>query len=556
MQGGIMNLKSFGMANVLINGNPEIDSRKTLFTSSYSKHTNFGDQKFRIDYNGARDLRLAEQSEFEFVISRHAHLLRDAHLCITLPNIWSPIYPPTEETNDRWAPYEFKWIENIGAHLIRDVKITCGAYTLAQYSGEYIAAVVGRDYSTEKKRTFDEITGNVAEIHSPEYAYNRINTYPSAYKQLDPATGEYPIAGTEPSIRGRKLNIPLNAWFSHRSQAAFPLVCLDAGVELKITVTLRPIQDLFRVRDVFDPDNSFPYIRPDFNQLQFQMHRFLQTPPDEDVSLGNNAYDNTVNTWNADIHLMTTQTFLEEAEYNSFIHSGTRSYLVKDVYTYQLDNIASTAKIPLNNSTGMVASWMFRFQRNDAFMRNEWDNYTNWPYSRLPGNTQIAPVTGPFQNPIDGRNTGIYLSGDLRADNRREIVQTVAIVLDGAYREKPQTADVYEHMERLSHSEGYDNRGIHYYNFCLDTDIESGQPTGGMNMTKYRKIEIEVSVFPPEIDPVKSEFKIICDGEGNVISTNQSTWKLHEYAYNALVFEERYNLVTFSGGSVGLAYVR
>ena len=127
-----MNLKSFGMANVLINGNPEIDSRKTLFTSSYSKHTNFGDQKFRIDYNGARDLRLAEQSEFEFVISRHAHLLRDAHLCITLPNIWSPIYPPTEETDDQWAPYEFKWIENIGAHLIRDVKITCGAYTLAR----------------------------------------------------------------------------------------------------------------------------------------------------------------------------------------------------------------------------------------------------------------------------------------------------------------------------------------------------------------------------------------------------------------------------------------
>ena len=553
MQGGLMNIRSVGMANRIINGDSG-ESRKTMFTSSYSKHTNFGLQKFRVDYNGARDLRLTESSEFEFTIPRHADLLSDAYLSITLPDIWSPVYPQSEQTDGRWAPYEFKWIENIGAHLIRDVKITCGAYTLSQYSGEYIAAVVGRDYSTEQKRTFNEMSGNVVEIHSPEYAYGRINTYPSAYKMADPTTGEFPITGTEPSIRGKKLYIPLNAWFSARTQANFPLICLQAGVELKITVTLRPIQDLFRVRDVFDPDNSFPYIRPDFNQAQFQMHRFLQTPPQPSVAIEDNVYENTVNTWNADIHLLTTQTFMEDAERESFVNSGVRTYLVKDVFTYQLDNITSTARIPLT-STGMVASWMIRLQRNDAFMRNEWDNYTNWPYNRLPGNTQVAVNPGPFQN-SDGKNTGIYLSGDYRPDNRRDIMQTIAIVLDGSYREKPHVAEAFEHIERYAHSAGYDDRGIHYYNFCTDTNPFIGQPSGGINLTKFRKIEVEVSVYPPEIDAQNAEFSVVCDGNGAVISTNQSTWRLHEYAYNAVVFEERFNQIIFSGGSVGLAYAR
>ena len=31
----------------------------------------------------------------------------DSYLVVTLPNIWSPIYPPNDNNND-WVPYEFK----------------------------------------------------------------------------------------------------------------------------------------------------------------------------------------------------------------------------------------------------------------------------------------------------------------------------------------------------------------------------------------------------------------------------------------------------------------
>ena len=46
MGGGLLNLTSYGNENVILNGNP----KKTFFKAVYKKHTNFGLQRFRIDY--------------------------------------------------------------------------------------------------------------------------------------------------------------------------------------------------------------------------------------------------------------------------------------------------------------------------------------------------------------------------------------------------------------------------------------------------------------------------------------------------------------------------
>jgi hypothetical protein len=118
MAGGLLNLISIGSNNVFLTGNPT----KTFFKVKYSKYTNFGLQKFRLDYDGQRDLRLTESSTFTFKVSRNADLLMDTYIVINLPDIWSPIYPPTPETDDQWAPYEFRWIKNIGAQIINEIK--------------------------------------------------------------------------------------------------------------------------------------------------------------------------------------------------------------------------------------------------------------------------------------------------------------------------------------------------------------------------------------------------------------------------------------------------
>ena len=302
MPGGLLNLISEGNNNVILTGTPT----KTFFNVTYSKYTNFGLQKFRLDYEGSRDLRLTEDSVFKFKVKRYAELLMDTYVVVTLPDIWSPIMNPMKNTNPdnkthKWIPYDFKWIRDLGAHMIREVTITCGTMTLQKYTGEYLAAQVERDFPSHKRQLFDKMTGNVEELYDPAFAYGRSNCYPSAYYSSS-------AAGAEPSIRGRTLYIPINTWFTLDSRCAFPLVSLQYN-ELEISVTFRPIQDLFQIRDITDFDNLYPYVRPDFNINEHQMYRFLQTPPS--IFLEPDRYATKINTWNADIHLMATYCFLK-----------------------------------------------------------------------------------------------------------------------------------------------------------------------------------------------------------------------------------------------------
>ena len=239
MAGGLLNLIAEGTHNVILTGEPT----KTFFNVTYSKYTNFGLQKFRLDYDGMRELRSNTDSTFKFKVKRYGDLLMDTYLVVNLPDIWSPFYNPKEgatgweNTDGRWAPYDFKWIENIGTHMIKEVEITCGSLTLQKYTGEYLAAMVERDFDSEKKRLFNQMSGNINELNDPAFALGRINTYPSAFYTRN-------AAGAEPSIRGRPIYIPINTWFTLDSKCAFPLVSLQYS-ELEISITLRPIKELF-----------------------------------------------------------------------------------------------------------------------------------------------------------------------------------------------------------------------------------------------------------------------------------------------------------------------
>ena len=554
MAGGLLNIISVGSANVILTGNPT----KTFFKVAYSKYTNFGLQKFRIDYEGLRDLRPTEESKFTFKVKRYADLLMDTYLVVNLPDIWSPLYFPSEETQGTWAPYEFRWIKNIGSHIIKHIEINCGSQTLHKYSGEYLAAMVDRDFSAEKKELFNRMSGNIPTINDPANAYGRVNTYPNAYYTDN-------TAGAEPSIRGRTLYIPINAWFTLDSRCAFPLISLQYN-ELSITVTLRPIHELFQVRDVFDRGNLYPYIQPDFNKDYLRMYRFLQTPPASCVS--QDQYTNKSMTWNADIHLMATYCFLSKDETKLFAAED-QVYLVKDVYEYKFLNIVGSTKLKLEASNGMVSSWMWFLQRNDVNMRNEWSNYTNWPYRILPSDIITAPatvpsdatipttvITGPGQN-TDQTNTGYYITGPYSVDNQNEILETMGILLDGDYRENILTRGIYDYIEKYTRTDGAATDGLYCYNFCLNTSPFDYQPSGAINLSRFKKIELEITTYVPQFDGIGSSFNVICNDSGNPIGiSSKPSWRLYQYSYNMTLFEERYNILSFIGGNCGMLYAK
>jgi len=546
MAGGLLNIISNGNANVILTGNPS----KTFFKVTYAKYTNFGLQKFRIDYDGLRDLRLTEPSTFTFKFPRYAEMLMDTYLVFSLPNIWSPIYNPCQQTGNNWVPYDFRWIRDIGTNIISEITLTCGSQTIQKYSGEYIAAMVERDFSAEKKALFDRMSGNVAELNDPANAYNRQNTYPSAYYN----SGRN---GAEPSIRGRNIYVPINMFFTLDSRCAFPIIALQYN-ELYLTVTLRPIQQIFQVRDVFDSNNNYPYCQPDFNQPQFNMYPFLQTPP-LDISIPN-AYPNTSNTWNSDIHLISTYCFLSEEESRKVAQED-QVYLVKDVFEYEFQNVTGSQRVQLT-SNSMIASWMWYLQRNDVNNRNEWSNYTNWPYSNLPIDIISAPSSNkinelaPGTQPTDNTNTGYYITGPFSEYNQKEILQTLGIVLNGDYRENVFESGIYNYIEKYVRCRGGAKDGLYCYNFCLNTSPFEYQPSGAINLSKFRVIELEVTTYVPPVDIGTSTFTVIYDAKGTPIGTTAPNWKIYEYNYNMKVFEERYNILSFVGGNCGMLYDR
>jgi hypothetical protein len=564
MAGGLLNIVALGNNNLFLTGNPS----KTFFKVTYCKYSNFGLQKFRLDYNGLRELRLTEDSTFTFKVPRYAELLMDTYIVVTIPDIWSPIHHPVSSTVNgtdfRWAPYDFKWIEHLGTNMIKEVVITCGSQTLQKYTGEYLQLMVERDFNAEKKELFNQMTGHVPEMNNPANSYTRANTYPSAIY----GNG---TVGAEPSIRGRNLYIPINTWFTLNPGCAFPLIALQYN-ELVINVTMRPIRDLFTVRDVFDNENNRPYIQPDFNETRFQMYRFLQSPPNAPkgifeatnknkiIGFEPVVYENQVSTWNADIHLISTYCFLSKEEAHIFAAED-HVYLVKDVFEHKYENITGSKRIKLD-SNGMISSWMWYLQRNDVNMRNEWSNYSNWPYKNIPVDVAVyrndANLIGEYPNvdPRDTRTTGVSITGNFMVDNHKHILETMGIVLDGEYRENILTRGIYDYIEKYTRTKGNAKEGIYCYNFCLNTSPYEYQPSGAINLSKFKNIELEISTYVPPIDPVNSSFDIICDGSGNAIGVRKSNWKLYEYNYNMTLYEERYNVLSFVNGNCGMMYAR
>jgi hypothetical protein len=258
-----------------------------------------------------------------------------------------------------------------------------------------------------------------------------------------------------------------------------------------------------------------------------------------------------------------------------------QQYLIKSVYEWNYENVTGSRRVWLQNTLGMVSSWMFFFQRSDAYLRNEWSNYTNWAYNYkpvglipappdlAPDPTSVCPWTpplcddpsiigcyGPGWNPTLNEPTGLFITQSFSVENQKDILLNCGILLDGKYRENVLDAGIYNYIEKYTSSSGSAPDGLYCYNFCLNTEPSDFQPSGAINASKFSTIELEFTTFYPPLDP-SANFLTICDPETDVpIGVNKPTWRIYDYNYNLTVLEERFNMITFVGGTCGLMYAR
>ena len=546
MGGGLLNLTAYGNENVILNGNP----KKTFFKAVYKKHTNFGLQRFRIDYKGSRILNYNTPTVLDFKIPRYAEMLYDTYVCVTLPDIWSPFQefnPSLQVGGNRMRPYQFRWIEELGTNMIREVEVYSGPIILSKFSGEYLNCLKERDFSNSKKDLWNRMTGNIPELNNPAFSGYRVNVYPNAMYVDE--------TGVIPSIQGRKLYIPLNLFFSDSSKMALPLVALQYQ-EINIKITFQPITHLYTINDVDAVNNAtgVSYRRaPNPNVLHHQMWHFLNPPRDISGTLA--LYDQTRNDWNTDIHLISTYIFLGQDE-RRMIATQPYKLLIKQIYEYEKLSVGGS-QITEFDSKDMVVNYMFRFRRNDVHLRNEWSNYTNWTYNNIEPQkiTNILPELNQkrIRNP---RN--FYITGSIGDYfyNKKEILVDMGVVLQGVYRENVLDAGIYEYVEKWKRTSGSAKDGLYCYNFCLDSERAVYQPSGAMNLNKFSKVSFEFNTLEPPINTEPRLINIICDTNNNPIGFRKTTADLTEYSYDLKIFEERYNMLIITGGRGELLQAR
>ena len=102
-------------------------------------------------------------------------------------------------------------------------------------------------------------------LNDPGNAHGNVNVYPNAMYVDE--------SGVEPTIRTRKIYVPIEAFFCDSSKLALPLVALQYQ-EVSIRVTFRPTFQLYTINNINDiqDDTCISYrIAPNPNDLDNQL---------------------------------------------------------------------------------------------------------------------------------------------------------------------------------------------------------------------------------------------------------------------------------------------
>lgn len=552
--GGLLNLYSYGTSNILIYGNPQ----QSLFFKTYKSITNFGIQRFRLDSNKDNELKLNDSLTMEFELKNYGNMVGDCYLVMNLPDVYSPIYKYVENGITEYYAPEFKWVDEIGVNMIREVEVQSGGQTISRYTGEYFSILAHRDIR-HKYGVWKEMVGNVPELTNPlrRCVDTGVMYYPNAIYDTESGL----TTNIEPSIRSRKLYVPLDMWFCRDISDALPLVATQYTT-ISIRIQLRPLSELYVVRERIkrvDADGNDlgqkkgPYIAPNLSIREHQPHRFFNQPasePREPTAQTDPMHPNSKLNWKTDIHVMATYYMLSDEEMK-VVAQRVYKRLIRDVYNHTITDITGPTQRRIY-SNGLVSSYTFRLRRSDASKRNEWFNYTNRSrYNYVSKSINLKKLTSH----ADIGDHLYHYSGEIENENQERILNKFNITLDGMERENEMDMGVVQYIEPFARSQFYEKQGMYEYNFTSHTNTRKYQPGGGMNMDKFGEILFHIDTITPPIVGNSGESNI-CDEEGNIVGSNKKYPNVFEYSFEMEVFEERYNTLTIRSGNIGLLFAR
>ena len=560
MGGGLLQLKRVGQQNEYLNGNPSI----TFFKNVYKKHTLFAMEPRRIEFEGIQSLAYDVPSIMRCKIDRNGDLLSNVYFSMNLPDIYSGYETVVDSSgNTTGNAYEFQWIPNIGSQIINKATLTIGGTKISELYGQWIEIYHELFLDTSQKNNFDRITGHEPEMFFP--AYNGINNgfYPTS--SLDPLQNTNPdsvrFAFSEfaknpflqpPSIKGRKIYVPIPFWFSKSPGLALPLIALQYH-EVHVEFECRPIIDLYTILETRPNNENIEVgtrIAPNATKDHHHIGNFITSIPNDsfnpDMSSLNDGTKN-LQGWDNDCHVLANYIFLDEAERKKFALSS-HDYLIEQVNRNAFTGVKGTKSLKFQFSHP-VKYLIWLGQRSDvADLFNGFNNYTNYDneyidpssatYIRRFGYDNADPLYYQFENGSIKEVNGIKQTLDMDSNTRaliptkfnfnsydKDIIKNARLLFDGVERYRTSSSKFHQSLQAFQHGVNTDKFGIQMYSFALSPS--EFNPNGTCNFSRIETAELEIETIQP---PAKKP------GPGD------------EYDFNIYVYSVNQNILRIQNG--------
>jgi hypothetical protein len=438
MGAGIIDLLFIGAQNAMLSWNPEI----TYFKKIYKRHSNFSMEPIRVELNRT-DVNMYDNTIFIVKIPRHADLISQIYLKLTLPDIISD------------NVLAFRWIENVAECLINNYYITIGGNKVDQQTGDFIHVINQLSLNKDKRELYDKMTGNVlqltnpgqynlqnSDLSDPPFKYRIGDTYPSVLSPLTLPLGD--VDNFMPSIPSRTIYIPLYLWFNREIGNALPLVSLQYS-EVQLVIETNPLSMLYKV--FYNINGVEDHFAPNLGIQAHRLENFI-TNARQTFIVSNTVLDIKAS-------LECNYIYLDTVERNYFAYKPLE-YLIEQVNRIEENKLSSTNIINfvLQNP---VKELIWYCRRDNINVKNDWFNYLD----------------------VYGSN----------------IMKTAKIMFNGIDRIDIKEAEYFNWLQPFQHHTGNAKQGLMCYSFSISP--EDYQPSGCVNMSRINNIQFYMTIKNP-----------------------------------------------------------
>lgn len=414
MPGGVLQLVATGSQDQYVTGAPEM----SYFKSVYKRHTNFSMESLRQTFQ-TKPILSSGMSSSTCRIGRIGDMLQDVYFCFYLPDVYA--------TFDK----QFRWIRNLGQYMIYTYSIRLDTQLIDQGYGEWMHVWNELTAGTEKLPAYNTMIGNTEDIYNPVTGTPRVVITNNQISYV-----QYPVgAPGTPSIKGRRIAIPLPFWFTRNPALALPLVALQYQF-IDITIELRNLDELYQL---YDPITN-RWVSPT---------KYKESHPSENVSISEFIQTNNIgfNAIDIDAYLECNFIFLDNDERRS-IASQQIDMLVERTYRTEKGGVANNMNIDLFISNP-VKELVWFARRADINDTNEWINFT---------------------------------------DKGNHIMQTAKLIWNGLDRIEEKEQYYFNKIQPYQHHTNSVIEGLYCYSFAIYP--EKWQPSGSFNASAINKIQL------------------------------------------------------------------